>query len=69
MEPAPTSPAGIPMPRLTTEEAPSLPAMSVQKDSTDQSALAPREGEATVPLAERSLALLGMDDPRKRMVG
>ena len=57
------------MPRLTTEEAPSLPAMSVQKDSTDQSAFAPREGEAAVPLAERSLALLGMDDPKRRMVG
>ena len=65
----PASPAGILLPHSTTEEAPSLPAMSVQEDNTDQLALAPREGEATIPLTKRSLALLGTDDPRRRMLG
>ena len=69
MEPAPVSPAGIPIPHSTSEEAPSLPAMSAQEDSADELALGFREGEATVHVTERSLALLGMDDPRRRMVG
>ena len=68
MEPAPLSPAGMRIPHSTTEEAPSLPAMSVQVDSMDQFAIAPRDGEATILWTERSLALLGMDDPRRRMV-
>ena len=32
-------------------------------------ALAPREGEAIMPLTERSLALLGTDDHRRRNTG
>ncbi|CAE7325655.1 unnamed protein product, partial [Symbiodinium microadriaticum] len=43
--------------------------MSAQEDSADELALGFREGEATVHVTERSLALLGMDDPRRRMVG
>ena len=70
MEPAPVGPAGMLVHRSNrsfTEEAPSLPAMSAQEDSTDQLAIAPREGEAVMPLTGQSLAMLGHDDPRRRM--
>ena len=50
------------MPNSATEEAPSLSAMSLQDTGTDQMVLASREGEAVVPLTERSLAMLGSDD-------
>ena len=69
MDPAPVSPAGVPIPHSATEEAPSLSAMSLQDTGTDQVGLAPREGEAVVPLTERSLAMLGADDARRRMQG
>ena len=69
MDPAPISPAGVPIPNSATEEAPSVSAMSLQDSGTDQVALAPREGEAIVPLTERSLAMLGSDDSRRNMPG
>ena len=69
MDPAPVNPAGVPVPNSVTEDAPSLSAMSLQDTGTDQMALAPREGEAIVPLTERSLSLEGSDDPRRRMHG
>ena len=69
MDPAPISPAGVPVPNSATEEAPSLSAMSLQDTGTDQMVLAPREGEAVVPLTERSLAMLGSDDSRRNMLG
>ena len=69
MDPAPISPAGVPVPNSATEEAPSISAMSLQDAGTDQMALAPREGEAVVPLTERSLAMLGSDDSRRNMPG
>ena len=69
MDPAPISPAGVPVPNSATEEAPSVSAMSLQDSGTDQVALAPREGEAIVPLTERSLAMLGSDDSRRNMPG
>ena len=69
MDPAPISPAGVPVPNSATEEAPSLSAMSLQDTGTDQVVLASREGEAVVPLTERSLAMLGSDDSRRYMPG
>ena len=69
MDPAPISPAGIPVPNSVTEEAPSLSAMSLQDTGTDLMGPAPREGEAMVPLTERSLAMLGSDDSRRNMPG
>ena len=41
------------------------------EDSTDQLAIAPREGGAVMPLTERSFAMLRLDDPRgpRRMAG
>ena len=69
MDPAPISPAGVPIPNSATEEAPSISAMSLQDAGTEQMALAPREGEAVVPLTERSLAMLGSDDSRRNMPG
>ena len=69
MDPAPISPAGVPVPNSATEEAPSISAMSLQDTGMDQMALAPREGEAVVPLTERSLAMLGSDDSRRNMPG
>ena len=69
MKPAPVNSAGIPIPHSTTQEVPSLPAMSVQEDGTNELAIAPREGEAIMPLTEPSLAMLGLDDPRRRMAG
>ena len=69
MDPAPISPAGIPVPNSVTEEAPSLSAMSLQDTGTDPMGPAPREGEAVVPLTERSLAVLGSDDSRRNMPG
>ena len=70
MDSAPVNPAGIPVPRShQTSEIASNPGMSVQEDATDQGALAPREGEASLPLNDNSLAMLGLSDPRRTMMG
>ena len=70
MDSAPVNPAGIPVPRSPrTSEITSNPGMSIQGDATEQSALVPREGELSLPLNDNSLALLGLNDPRRSMMG
>ena len=70
MDSAPVNPAGIPVPRSPrTSEITSNPGMSIQGDATEQSALVPREGESSLPLNDNSLALLGLNDPRRSMMG
>ena len=69
---APVSPAGLPAISISAareDKIASLPAMSVQDDSTAANAVGPREGGLGVLLTAEALAIMGLNDPRRNAPG